>query len=320
MSQMTLVEMVKEVQEISPQADDLVISYLNRHYDRMAMARDWDDLRGRIFQNLSTIASRNYLAFPEDCAQPIKLIDVDNDYILVRRDLEQLEEDFASTIDATGGGPIIHYAAIGRMATMVPLSAADELSVVTEFPADSAIDIVVTGLRNDPEVRDREVITTHATTPEVTSVDGLVTWREGWSIMTISTASGLKGYVQIHEQSTTGNVVAVLTEHVKSSRYFVIQLQNAPSSSDNLHLIYKKRVLPMKDDADVPMIPISEALIEATIASCRRSEEQYSQARDHDSQANSFLAAVISEQDGQSRKSSRSSPAAARWRRKMRGR
>lgn len=320
MSQLTLKEMVQEVMDFtsdhSADADSRIRRWLNAHYDKLAKIRSWEDLiERRDDAAMVFVANQAYLAFPEDCALPLSIHDQTDDYTLKPISISQQEEDYI-TLQGTAGTPVIHYAPIGYKATLAPLSAADELAVLTELSTDSSVDIIITGVRNSPDVRDREIIQTHATTPQTTSVAGTVIWRPGWSISSISVKAGLNGYITIHEQSTSGNVLARLTEHSRASRYYVIQLQNEPDSANQLTLVYKRRVLPLVEDDDAPIIPVSESLIQSAIAEIRAYDGEYSQAREHRNQANEYLNSVVSEQAGQDRVSMRARPAAAKFRRR----
>lgn len=322
MSQATFKEMTDDVLDFindhSPQAESLARSWINKHYDKFAKIRNWEDLVNRIDESLTFVADQAYLAFPEDCAQPISIVDKDFDHRLVRRELGQLDEDMASLQEASGL-PVVYYASLGYKATKKPLSAAGVVAVKTELASDSSLDVIVQGTRSSPEVRDRETIVTHSSDPVTNSVSGSLTWRAGWSISSISARAGLNGFITVHVAGDATNVLSNLSEHSRSSRYMVIQLQNPPSAANRLTLVYKRRILPLVDDDDTPVIPISEAIVEATLASMRRNDEQYTQAREHEQSANAFLNSVVAEQGGEDRTSHRSRPAAARFRHRYRG-
>ena len=138
--------------------------------------------------------------------------------------------------------------------------------------------------------------------------------------MSLSAGSGLTSFITVgtEEDGDTG-ALAVLTRHnSSSSRYLIVQLQNDPDNTDNLTVVYKKKVSPLVSDDDTPMIPVSEALVESTIATMRRYDEQYTQAREHDRESNKFLSSLVAEEDGQAVKRSQARPAAGRMRNRAR--
>lgn len=303
---------IETINESSPRFVSMAARQINAHYKRIAkLPEHEEDLKAWVAETFTYVADKPYLALPADCAIPLKIADLDNDWVLQRRDLENLLEDYVRDINLTTGN-IIYYASLGYQATKAPLSANVGIDIFDESTDDKSVEVHIKGLRASPEIEDRETITTNAT-DGTTVTSGTVTWRAGWSIHSISTSAKLNGYIEIGEQSTTGNVLAYLTKDKPESRYFVIQLQTAPSSANNLRIQYKRRVLDMVDDDEIPLIDDSDAIIEAAIASIRRFQDRYSQAREHDAVSRSFLASTTAEQKGRAASVHRTRPASRLW-------
>ena len=287
-------EMVGEVG--SEVASKIATRWLNRSYLELARSKDWRELRGYLDTGISMAADQAYLALPGDAAELQGISDKDRDYVLVKKTARRLLEDRVSLLDQSAS-PTLFYTELGRRATSAPLSVDDTVQVTTEVAGDSSVDVRVVGLRSSPEILDSETILTHASAPNTTGVDGSLSWREGWSIQSISVSTPLSGYVTVTETTDTGNVLAHIPKDMQEASYLIILLGNPPAEATNIRVLYKKRVVDLCDDSDTPVIPVSDAMVEMTIAALRRHREQYQQANQHDGLAQRALGAAATEHD-----------------------
>jgi len=310
MIRMTLGEMIKEVgsfiSDTSPDSVAIIRAKINQNYDQIARMHPWRELMGFINEGMTFVADTNYLALPGDAQEIIQLSDKTSNYTLQRKQLTHMVQDNINIVDSSGS-QVLTYSDLGYQATKRPLSIDDKVEIVGELTTDTSVEVRISGLRSDPEVEDRETIITNSDDSQ-TGVTGAITFREGWSIRSLSVNQPLNGYIEIRENATGTNVLAHITELRKDSQYLVLQFQNPPASADNLNVIYKKRVSPLQKDDDVPVIAASEAIVESTIAAMRRYEEQYSQAREHERLSGNLIGAAVVGQKSSERTSFQSRP------------
>lgn len=268
---------------------------INKEYERLAASYLWPELNGFLNESVTWTADQAYLALPADAAELLTAHDKTNDYTLINRSLGRLIEENVSTFD--NATSVLYYAELGVKAIKRPLSVADKIQVLSETAGDTQT-IRVVGLRDSPEVRQAESIVLNGTT----AVDSAVTYREGWSIDSLSTNGSPAGVITIREKTTPGNVLAHLPIGEKYTAYYVIQLENPPSTADTLTITYKKRVFRMSNDNDAPIIPVSQVLVENVKGLMRQYDKKYVQGDVHLREGQRVLSAILSERKLQSDK------------------
>lgn len=285
-NRLSLGEMIVEVAEFindkSPDTASIIQKKINQQYLRIADDNRWDDLISIIDEKLTTIDGQIYLAMPADAAEVLTFQIRDTTFPMIRESLTHLLDD--TRIQSVN--PPVLYSVLGYRATRQPIApsgpGAQRISVLTESVMDKDIDVHFKGLRDNPEIEQTEIVMTHETTPDTLPVQGLIDWRAGWSLDVISVASGLNGFIQITDVSPD-TILAHISNRRRASRYLIIRLQNAPSADSPVQISYRKKVTELVEADESPVIPASEAIIEATIAQMRRYTQEYSQAREHES-------------------------------------
>jgi len=266
---------------------------VNLEYGRLADAVDWPELRGVINESSTTTAGQAYLALPGDCAHVRQIANKTQEITYHEKGLENAVSDKIATFN-TQGTPYF-YSTLGIKPTKMPLAADQTIWTASEDALGVSIAHRVGGLNSNDD-QFAESITSNGA-DGTTRVVSTATYRHGWSIDTFGTSKVLAYGLIMYDAASSGNEIARIKVGYQQSRYYIIQFEQPPSSTDNLHIIYKKSVPPMINNDDLPMIPVADVLIEAAIGKMRQFDEQYSQSSMHKRDASDQLAAILSAKD-----------------------
>lgn len=289
-------EITEFIQDDSPKVLSVIKAEINKEYERVAMSSYWRELRAFKNEVITFTAGQAYLALPSDCAFVQYVGNKADDYTLRNMTLEAMSEDFLDQIDDSGTP--YRWAELGESAIRAPLSAADEIEVLSSSTSDTNQMIRITGLKNSPEIIRVEELTLNGTTV----VTGAITWQQGFSIHSITSDDLTIGEVTIRQESTDVSL-AHMAPGDKVTSYFMIRVENPPDSADALLVIYKRKIRPLVNNDDAPSIPVGKYLVEAVIRKMRQYDRKYDEARDHDRQARDIMGAILSERGMQSKRS-----------------
>jgi hypothetical protein len=302
---MSFAEMVTAIRDYVSAQDsqvELIKTEINLAYKDLARNHNWTELHTYLDSNVTAaitlVSGQAYIALPADAIQLLGVSDITNDYPLEEISGREIVEDNVTLLDTNG--QVLKYANLGPKPIKRPLSVADTVDVITESSSDTSVDVRISGLRNDVDLKDRETITTASSTPQSTAVTGALTYKKGWSIHTISVGPGLNGWVRVRESTTTTNVLAEVTEHERNPEYVIMFLENPPDSAPNLSLVYKRDVLVLVDDDDRPEIPVDRVIIETVRGKLRQVDRAYDMAANHFIGASQALESALSQRKAQS--------------------
>ena len=280
------------IQDTSSGTLTVIKNEINIEYEKIAKSRMWDELMNTWDDGIVYTSGEAYFALPADCAFPSRLVNETAGYALIPRNTDSLLGDNAVDLNQQSGA-IVFYSPLGLRATRRPLSVADTLEILSSASADIGLAIRIVGVRNTELVQHAEEITTNGTNG-TTPVAGAVSWRQGWSIESIGTNAVPAGIITVRE-TTADTILAYLPVGQKQTQHYVVRLENPPDTADAITVHYKRKPRRLTDDDDVTVIPVSQYLIEKTIAKMRQFDRKYLQSQVHKSEAADDIMATMSE-------------------------
>ena len=294
----TYAEMVRQVQHLvqdsSPNTEVVIREQLNLEYLERAKQSDWKELQRRRTENIQVIAGQAFLALPGDCQRISSIHDTSQDITFFPSSVDQVTQDNLPSISSTG--TVVFYSEIGRFPIKRPLSQDDTVVVTNTNAADDGKQVFLSGTNSIGNYHDESVAVATAGT---TSVN---TYEEGWSIVTFATnepPTASAGNAYVLTQTTGGAVLGEIVPGQVQNKYMVIQFDQVPASTSNLIVIYKRKPRILVNDFDTPIVDISDAIIEGTVARLRMFDQSYQQASFHKQIADQKVFTELKERDHQ---------------------
>lgn len=275
-------------QSSNPLVLDEIRSEVNLVYSKIAQERDWDELLTHVETGVSFSAGKNYISLSNDCVDVRRVLNKTDDKQVEKRVLGQMLTKNISQADQSGDP--LRYSVAGMKPINTPLSEDSKVTIVSSDASDITGHVRVRGLDNSSNAVSENI--SLDSSDGSTDVLGNVTWKEGWSINSISTTQSFLGTVDIKEGST---VIASIPPGGGQSKYCIVIFEETPSLADSLIVLYKRSPFPLVNDEDVPEIPVSRYLIEEVKGRMRQYDKRYQQASVHTAQAQESIHAVLSE-------------------------
>lgn len=236
-------------------------------YNRILRSFPWTELI-RTYSLSVTASTRDY-ALRRDVEQIIKIWDATNGRELKEDTLES-HIRFTAPVEEVAGnvqtGQPRNYVRIGSKSVSALLSTGDTIQVLSTSASDVSPKIIrITGEVSSVPVS--ESITLTGATPATSSN----TYDSG-SELTIGVGASdgsnidLSGVVTVREASDTSNTLAQIAPGEKAPFYEWVRLVNTPAAALTANVWYKKKWLPLINDADVPIIPCADEIVEGVIA------------------------------------------------------
>jgi hypothetical protein len=257
-----------------------VVDWTRTRYDRILRAFQWVELIRDY--NLSVTASTRDYALRWDVEDIIKIWDATNGRE-IRENTIQQHIRFTAPIEEVAGnvqtGQPSNYIRIGSKSVSALLSTADTIQVISTSANDVSPKVIrITGDVSGIPVSENIVLTgTSAATSSNTFDSG------SELIIGVGSSSGtdieLEGVVTVREAATTSNTLSQIAPNDKSPYYSWIRLANTPAAALTANVWYKKKWLPLENDADVPIIPCANEIIEGVIADALYEDGQVAEAQ-----------------------------------------
>lgn len=260
-------------------------------YADMARDKRWRELIA-INELYSYTAGTNYLALPSDVATVYAISSKTVDITPGNVTIETLIDRWIAVSDSNYG--VYEFTEIGPRPISKPLPADATISVFSSSSGDTTGKVRIKGVDSNNLVVSEELPLNGAT-----KAVSNTTWRKGWSIHSVTLTRAANGTISI-EEDNGDTIIGKIPSKDTQSEYYIVILAAPPSTAENLYIAYKRKVKPLIDDNDVPIIPVSRALIETVKGKMLQFDRKHVQARDHILDGRSSANTAISEQRNQS--------------------
>jgi hypothetical protein len=271
---------------------------LNRSYERLTSAVDWEELwfNKGLDDTFQVTAGEAYLALPVDCAHVKEVYNKSTNVSYLPQSMKHLARANINTID-TQGAIRGFFAVQSKSAIKAPIpDAGEDLEISSSQAGDTSLSVRMFYTRKAstiPEVVSQNTDASNGTTQ--VSIGNTV--KSGWSVEAFSIDAAHSGVIRITD-STPTVTYAEIPPGEKQSIYTILRFENPPDNADSIWVTYKKRVQHLTADNDVCIIPeLSRVCIEEAKASIRQYDKKYQQAEVHKGQAGDMMRAILAERN-----------------------
>ena len=274
----------------------VVKNIVNRKLIDIANSFDFDELRRVSSVTFNT--SSAFLYMPPDVQTILAIMDSSADEFLERHRLENLAYFDPSKFDGTG--EVLKFAEAGSVGRTADFSSsAETINVASTSSTDVSLAVRLVGIDANGH-QFSESVTTNAS-DGTTAVTSTNTFSDFLSVSIDVSHAG-----KITATGTTSSTVyARVSIDDKTVRYKRVRLLSPPNTANTAFVIYKKFVSELKNDDDIPEIPVSEYLIEASIAAGKEYDGKIQEAEQHNARARSIIAGITAQNVDESRVQSR---------------
>lgn len=257
-----------------------VIDWCRIRYDRILRSFNWQELT-RTYDLSVTANTRDY-ALRRDVEQIIKIWDETNGRE-IKEDTLESHIRFTAPVEEVAGnvqtGQPKKYVRIGHKSVSSLLSTADTIQVLSTSTSDVSPKIIrVTGEVSGVPVSESIVLTGASAATSTNTYDS-----GSELILGVGSSTGtdieLSGVVTVREATTTANTLSQIAPNEKAPYYQWVRFVNTPAAALTAVVWYKKKWLPLEHDADVPIIPCANEIIEGVIADALLEDGQETQAQ-----------------------------------------
>lgn len=256
----SLAEMVSDIADIVGDRSTTVQAkyktMINRHYANIAREIDWPYLLRGKEEELSIVQGQAYLYLPKD-VDHIKVIKIDNmpgipPHEMIETLLERSGESFRTT------GAIYEWADAGELGRKTEFhTSAEQISIASSVSANTSTLTIVGRINDDDDVSEEVSLPGNPTgvtsTNSFSDIHFVSSDKTHTGVLTVSGATSAKTYATISPGEAT-------------AKYKRIRLLFIPSTGPLYTIYYKKRIIPLIRDSQVPEIPVSHYLTVKTIA------------------------------------------------------
>lgn len=233
--------------------------YLNFRYRDILRRYPWKQIFGST--TITTVANQATYPMPWDFEEPVYMFDNTNKVPLWEK------PEIGAQNDTTLIGSS-QYFSIKESSCAAQPTSASTLSVVSTSASDTGFVFIKGTLSTGVEVV--ETVTLTGTTPVVPT-------NTYTGVVQISKNAISVGTITI--TSNSGAVtIAVLGPRQMQARYRILQLFYIPVATTSVIVRYKKRVLPLVNDYDYPLIDLADEMIFGAQADAWRAKRQFSKA------------------------------------------
>ena len=256
---------------------------LNDSLQKAKEATDWSELL-RVEESTIQLADNDqYVFLPEDVDHVIAIGDPDN-----RVSAAGIRGGMAIT-DLIGflttQGTLRQLIDHGTWAQNRVLTSVGTIAVNSTNAGDTTQIVRVRGYDSDSVLMSEDIALSGTS-----SVPSAISYRAGLAILSISLPdTDLQGFVKV----TQGPLFARLSPDEHSVQHKVVRLVPRSDSAKTLLVVYEAELPSMRDDGDVPLIPVSQYLIEMGKADIYLHQRKGNLAQVHERRAEKFLNDLI---------------------------
>lgn len=259
---------------------------INDEYMRLVQAFDWPELR-RIDTSLSTVSGKPRFYCPSECLTPIALLDMTQDRFLNPIPVDQAVYWRPSTFDSLSY--VVNWSTVADSGRTKDMVQAEQFKV--KGGRSGGVSVYVYFLDSNRVFR-RELISTDAFS---TSSYGISSAGVALEILRVV----VNGSVSSNTVNLTVAGSVTSTEYCDIPKYHrtdirkVLYLTRTPSSSSSVALVYKLAPERLKNDDEVPVIPVGHYLSRWASASVLQFDGKYQEAEFHYREALKMLVSAL---------------------------
>jgi len=256
------------VQDTSSAMDTNIGVWVNNRYRDIISRYDWDELVYNF--SLTSTASVSAYALDEDVDRLMFVLDTTNDGYLAIDSEQQFYQENYDTFDSTGTPErcFIKYDVVRSQ----PASA-EKVTVKSSSASDTSQTVFVRGISSSSEVYESLLL----------SGTSVVSASNSYTrLLSISKSAETVGKVTIMENDAS-TVLSVLAMEQLESDYKQLHLHKIPSGTVVYHIKAGRRILPLSQDYDYPVIREMADVIElGGVADALRYKRQFMKAREYE--------------------------------------
>ena len=242
--------------------------WINNRYVDILRRYDWEELFDTC--SFTSTGSTSAYGLEDNFDEIIKLFDTTNEKVLNQMSLHELYTYRYNNIN-TIGEPDVYV--ISREPVKAQPASAQKITMKSSSASDITQSVLLRGIVSDYE------------TYETISLSGatVATAASSYSkILALSKSAVTSGYVTVYENDAT-TVLAVMPGERVESQYVNLILNPVPSNSTTVYRVIKKRkIIPLTQSYDIPVVDCSEALEYGAIAEGWRYKRQFSKASQYE--------------------------------------
>ena len=236
------------VQDTSTAFATLIGIWVNNRYRDIINSYDWEQLYHN--QSINTTANTSAYSFDENTERLISAIDITNDNPINIVTEQDFLQNYSDALDNTGT-PDTCFLTSDVIASQ-PASG-EQLVIKSSSASDTTQTVFIRGITSTGG-ETYESLTCNGTT----SVTATNTYT---SVLNLSKSAATVGKITLYDndESTTR---AIMSPETLVSRYKILNLYPIPSGAITVKLRTKRKITPMSQDYDYPVIEDTEDIIE----------------------------------------------------------
>ena len=273
------------IQDTSSTMASIIGTYLNDIYKDILRRKNWEFIDNDYTFN-TTSGTQEYV-LPDNFGKEISVRDSTNKRQLSRITLQQLDDDYVSTI--TDQGTLYRYYIHDRAARKQP-SSSSVLACVSSAAGDTTQTLRISG-RDSNGVQLSEDVSLNGITPVNTSNSYI-------EILAISKDAVTTGRVTITSNSAAVTN-AIIAPDIKSYRVKKIGFHYVPNSTVAVVLPYVINPQPLSDDNDFPLINCADVLELGATMKAWRYKRQFAKAEDYKKEYEQGIATLMWDAENQ---------------------
>lgn len=253
------------VQDTSSAMATIIGVYLNNFYFDLLRRFNFFEQNIRT-QTITTVAGTKDYALNDDFHKEVYIRDGTNKAQLSRITLQQFIDDYNDTMDSSGTPD--KYLILNSPVKAQP-SATSVLAIISTSTSDTGT-LKIRGISSGIEVAEDVTLT------GTSSVNSANSYTE---ILQLTFGTALVGKVTITSNSAAVTV-ATVKAGTKDYRVKILRLHYTPSGIITITVPYIKRVLPLSDTNDVPIIDCADILELGATEQAWRYKRQFAKAQE----------------------------------------
>ena len=258
---------------------------LNVAYQQAKDFTDWEELLRLEEVNVVVAASDQYVFLPQDTDHVMAVADPDNRIIADGIGGRLALLDLIGFLTTTG--PLRQLIGAGTWAQSRLFTSSGVLTVVSDSASDTTQILRVRGYSTEDIIIQEDIQLNG-----LTGVAGTRTYRAELALISVGLAdTDLVGRIALTQSANTGGRLSP-SEH--SIQHKVFRLLPRTDTAKTLVVIYEVEMPSLRDDNDIPMIPVSQFLIEMGKADIWRHQRKSTLADKHEQKARDHLERLIS--------------------------
>lgn len=236
----------RQLQDVTSVRDIKVDEWINAEYQSIAERALWPELV-KLNESLSWSAGTKIVYLPKAIDELFFVYVVNDPGLLQVETLSKLIHMANATKDTSGSTE--RWAYVGESSIKAAIATAEQVNVTSAVGTDECT-VVIHGTVSGDEVVESVTVSSGSGT-------STTTWTDIYSI----SADGDHTGVLTIAGATSSTTYCTIGVRERTSKYKQLRLYYLPATADTVCIAYKKKVIPLELDDQIPEIPLSEAIV-----------------------------------------------------------